>query len=141
MQQSQKYRNERIITGQYRQLLRRRHEILDFQDGAIIYIHRIPLRNDDGKCIGMPHHRFLSGLNWNGGGLLSPSVKMLLTTGFCGGFTTFSTFMNEGYGLMKDGSYTYMMLYLFGSLALGLLAVLAGHYWLNASHEKREIHT
>ena len=71
---------------------------------------------------------FLSGLNWNGGGLLSPSVKMLLTTGFCGGFTTFSTFMNEGYGLMKDESYTYMMLYLFGSLALGLLAVLAGHY-------------
>ena len=71
---------------------------------------------------------FLSGLNWNGGGLLSPSVKMLLTTGFCGGFTTFSTFMNEGYGLMMDGSYTYMMLYLFGSLALGLLAVLAGHY-------------
>lgn len=71
---------------------------------------------------------FLSGLNWNGGGLLSPSVKMLLTTGFCGGFTTFSTFMNEGYGLMKDGSYTYMMLYLFGSLVLGLLAVLAGHY-------------
>ena len=71
---------------------------------------------------------FLSGLNWNGGGLLSPSVKILLTTGFCGGFTTFSTFMIEGYGLMKDGSYTYMMLYLFGSLALGLLAVLAGHY-------------
>lgn len=71
---------------------------------------------------------FLSGLNWNGGGLLSPSIKMLLTTGFCGGFTTFSTFMNEGYRLMKDGSYTYMMLYLFGSLALGLLAVLAGHY-------------
>lgn len=71
---------------------------------------------------------FLSGLNWNGGGLLSPSVKMLLTTGFCGGFTTFSTFMNEGYGLMQDGSYTYMMLYLFGSLVLGLLAVLAGHY-------------
>ena len=71
---------------------------------------------------------FLSGLNWNGGGFLSPSVKMLLTTGFCGGFTTFSTFMNEGYELMKDGSYTYMMLYLFGSLVLGLLAVLAGHY-------------
>ena len=71
---------------------------------------------------------FLSGLNWNGGGLLSPSVKMLLTTGFCGGFTTFSTFMNEAYGLMKDGSYTYTMLYLFGSLVLGLLAVLAGHY-------------
>ena len=71
---------------------------------------------------------FLSGLNWNGGGLLSPSVKMLLTTGFCGGFTTFSTFMNEGAGLMKEENYLYMMLYLFGSLALGLIAVLTGHY-------------
>lgn len=79
---------------------------------------------------------FLSGLNWNGGGLsagcgsawMTPSTKLLLTTGFCGGFTTFSTFMNEGSGLMKDEQYLYMALYLFGSLALGLVAVLAGHY-------------
>ncbi|MFW5484203.1 MAG: CrcB family protein, partial [Segatella copri] len=41
---------------------------------------------------------------------------------------TFSTFMNEGAGLMKEENYLYMMLYLFGSLALGLIAVLAGHY-------------
>lgn len=70
---------------------------------------------------------FLSGLNWNGIGMMSPSTKLLLTTGFCGGFTTFSTFMNEGASLMKDEHYTYMMLYLFGSLALGLIAVLLGH--------------
>ena len=62
------------------------------------------------------------------GGWMSPSAKLLLTTGFCGGFTTFSTFMNEGAGLMKEENYVYMMLYLFGSLALGLIAVLAGHY-------------
>ena len=71
---------------------------------------------------------FLSGLNWREGGWMSPSAKLLLTTGFCGGFTTFSTFMNEGAGLMKEENYLYMMLYLFGSLALGLVAVLAGHY-------------
>ncbi len=71
---------------------------------------------------------FLSGLDWNGSGWMSPSTKLLLTTGFCGGFTTFSTFMNEGTSLMKDGHYTDMMLYLFGSLALGLLAVLAGRH-------------
>lgn len=71
---------------------------------------------------------FLSGLNWREGGWMSPSAKLLLTTGFCGGFTTFSTFMNEGAGLMKEENYVYMMLYLFGSLALGLIAVLAGHY-------------
>ena len=70
---------------------------------------------------------FLSGLNWNGIGLMSPSTKLLLTTGFCGGFTTFSTFMNEGSALMKEEQYVYMMLYLFGSLALGLIAVLIGH--------------
>ena len=57
---------------------------------------------------------FLSGLNWNGTGIMSPSTKLLLTTGFCGGFTTFSTFMNEGASLMKNEHYTYMMLYLFG---------------------------
>lgn len=70
---------------------------------------------------------FLSGLEWNGTGLMSPSTKLLLTTGFCGGFTTFSTFMNEGCGLMKEELYIYMILYLFGSLTLGLVAVLAGH--------------
>ena len=70
---------------------------------------------------------FLAGLNGNGGGWMSPSTKLLLTTGFCGGFTTFSTFMNEGSALMKDEHYTYMMLYLFGSLTLGLIAVLSGH--------------
>ena len=59
--------------------------------------------------------------------VISPSMNVFLITGFCGGFTTFSTFMNEGSALMKDEHYTYMMLYLFGSLALGLIAVLSGH--------------
>ncbi len=71
---------------------------------------------------------FLSGLNWNGNGFMSPSTKLLLTTGFCGGFTTFSTFVNEGSSLLKDEQYLYMALYLFASLAVGLIAVLAGHY-------------
>lgn len=61
------------------------------------------------------------------GHVMNTDLRMFLTTGFCGGFTTFSTFMNEGSALMKDEHYTYMMLYLFGSLALGLIAVLSGH--------------
>lgn len=69
---------------------------------------------------------FFSGLNYNGG-FMSPSTKLILTTGFCGGFTTFSTFMNENSSLLKDENYMYAAIYIIGSLALGLIAVVAGH--------------
>lgn len=68
---------------------------------------------------------FFSGLPYTGN-LMSPSTKLILTTGFCGGFTTFSTFMNESSSLLKDENYLYFLLYLFGSLAVGLVAVLVG---------------
>ncbi len=68
---------------------------------------------------------FFSGLSYTGN-LMSPSTKLILTTGFCGGFTTFSTFMNESSSLLKDENYLYFVLYLFGSLVVGLVAVLVG---------------
>ena len=69
---------------------------------------------------------FLSALPTTGG-WLSPQTKLVLTTGFCGGFTTFSTFMNESSALIKDDHLPILALYIVGSLALGLLAVLTGH--------------
>jgi len=62
------------------------------------------------------------------GGWLSPQTKLFLTTGFCGGFTTFSTFMNESYGMVKDGDTLVLTLYIIGSLAAGMVAVVAGHF-------------
>lgn len=71
---------------------------------------------------------FLSGISWNGGGWMNPSTKLLLTTGFCGGFTTFSTFMNESHALFREDRFTIVALYVMASLLVGFLAVMAGHY-------------
>ena len=69
----------------------------------------------------------LSGTAANNG-LMSPSTRLLLTTGFCGGFTTFSTFMNESNMLLKNEQFAYMALYIAGSVMIGFVAVIAGNY-------------
>ena len=42
---------------------------------------------------------------------LSPEMRLLLTAGFCGGFTTFSTFSNDGLTLLKGGFYGTFIAY------------------------------
>ena len=59
-------------------------------------------------------------------GSLSPEMKLLLVTGFCGGFTTFSTFANESFSMTKAGDVLMMALYIGGSVAIGILAVYVG---------------
>lgn len=61
------------------------------------------------------------------GGLMNTELKMFLTVGFCGGFTTFSTFMNENFQLMKDANFFYVALYISISLVGGLIALYLGH--------------
>ena len=57
----------------------------------------------------------------------SESVHLALTVGLCGGFTTFSTFMNENLLLSREGALLAAVLYTLGSMALGLLAVVLGY--------------
>ena len=59
-------------------------------------------------------------------GVLSPEMKLLLVTGFCGGFTTFSTFANESFGMMKAGDALLIALYVGASVVVGILAVWLG---------------
>lgn len=61
-----------------------------------------------------------------GKGTLSPEMKLLLVTGFCGGFTTFSTFANESLGMMRAGDALVAALYVGGSVFLGIMAVWLG---------------
>jgi CrcB protein len=59
-------------------------------------------------------------------GAVSPEMRALLTTGFCGGYTTFSTFSYEAILLLEDGEYGRAGLYILLSVALALLGTIAG---------------
>ena len=55
-----------------------------------------------------------------------PEILRLLTTGICGGFTTFSAFAQENILLMRSGSFSTAMVYMIASVAVGLFATWVG---------------
>ena len=61
--------------------------------------------------------------------VLSPQARLLLITGLCGGFTTFSTFAFENTVLLRTGDIVTFILYAAGSVIIGILAVYLGS-WL-----------
>lgn len=61
------------------------------------------------------------------------SVFLFLTTGLCGGFTTFSTFSQENVVLLKNGNYQIAFLYISLSIILGLAATFLGYITIRSS--------
>ncbi|MFA6234207.1 MAG: fluoride efflux transporter CrcB, partial [Bacteroidota bacterium] len=55
-----------------------------------------------------------------------PWMKLFLTVGLCGGFTTFSTFSLESFRLLQDGSYLLAAGNIAGSLLFCLIGIWAG---------------
>jgi CrcB protein len=60
------------------------------------------------------------------GNYLSPATRLLLATGFCGGYTTFSSFAIENIQLLNDGKFLYTAAYVLMSLIFGFAAVYIG---------------
>lgn len=56
----------------------------------------------------------------------SPEVRTMLTIGFCGGYTTFSTFSLETVRLLEDGDWRRAGLYITLSVVLTIAAALLG---------------
>jgi len=57
---------------------------------------------------------------------VSAETRALLTTGFCGGYTTFSTFSYETIKLIEDGDYRRAAVYVVASVVLSLVATFLG---------------
>ena len=57
----------------------------------------------------------------------SPAFTLFLMVGFCGGFTTFSTFSKEGLTMLQANTYILFSLYAIGSVVLGIMAVALGY--------------
>jgi CrcB protein len=61
------------------------------------------------------------------------SVRVFLTVGICGGFTTFSTFSLDAYLLMERGELGPAAAYMIGSVVLSIGALLAGLHLMRAA--------
>jgi len=57
---------------------------------------------------------------------MTPEIRALLGVGFCGGYTTFSTFSYEALTLLEDGDWERAGLYIALSVAGSLLATFIG---------------
>jgi fluoride exporter len=61
--------------------------------------------------------------------IISPAARLFWAVGFCGGFSTFSTFSAETISLFQNGFHFSTALYIFGSLLFCITATYAGLYF------------
>lgn len=57
---------------------------------------------------------------------IQEQVSLFLLAGFCGGFSTFSTFSKDNFNLLQQGHYMHLSLNVFLSIALGIFGFFLG---------------
>ena len=68
---------------------------------------------------------FFVSLSWRAG-MVSNDLKLFFMVGFCGGFSTFSTFSNETFALLRDGNMTLALANIAVSVVVCLGAIYVG---------------
>lgn len=63
--------------------------------------------------------------------LISTDLRLFLMVGFCGGFTTFSSYSSENLMLLQNGQVVTVLIYTSLSILLGFLAVYLGYIFTN----------